>query len=175
MYNFKTYNILIQTSRTLLNLRAANALPYINLSRTLGSTSLNFVYFFMISFYNCKALTAGSCYIFSAGSCYIFSVVPQAVGNVIIVPSIYHLNVTWEPPAIPNGVIRNYTVQWRLNSDSNYNSAVTKLPKYTIDNLMPQHLYCVCVAPSTIKGQGPFTEDRCANTTVTGTCSCLKF
>ena len=103
------------------------------------------------------------------------SVVPEAVGSVTVVPLFSQLNVTWTPPTVPNGVITQYTVEWRLNSDSNYNTTVITSRRYTIDNLMPQHLYCVRVAPSTSVGQGPFSEETCANTTITGTSSSLKF
>ena len=123
--------------------------------------------------YKCKTLNVArfeyvaQCYICA---CNIFSVVPEAAGNVNIVPSFHRLNVTWDPPTVPNGIITQYTAEWKKDSDSNYNSTITTSRRYTIDNLQPQHLYCVRVAPSTSIGQGPFTEEKCANTNVSGTC-----
>ena len=57
--------------------------------------------------------------------------------------SLNSLQVSWGPPDPPNGIIINYTVQWREYNVREYESAFTDELSYNIGNLNVEHLYCV--------------------------------
>ena len=77
-----------------------------------------------------------------------------------------HLLVSWNPPNPPNGIIINYTVQWREYNVQQYESAFTDELSYKIENLNAEHQYCVRVAAFTKVDRGEFSEEICRNTSV---------
>ena len=79
---------------------------------------------------------------------------------------INNLLVSWNPPDPPNGIIINYTVQWRKYNVWEYESAFTDELSYNIENLNAEHEYCVKVAAFTKVDRGEFSEEFCKNTSV---------
>ena len=89
--------------------------------------------------------------------------------------SLNSLQVSWNPPDPPNGIIINYTVQWREYDVREYESAFTGELSYNIENLNGEHQYCVKVAAFTKVDRGEFSEEYCRNTSVGCKLLCILF
>ena len=92
-----------------------------------------------------------------------------------IIESLNSLQVSWNPPDPPNGIIINYTVQWREYDVREYESAFTGELSYNIENLNGEHQYCVKVAAFTKVDRGEFSEEYCRNTSVGCKLLCILF
>ena len=62
------------------------------------------------------------------------------------------IEVSWLPPADPNGIIDNYTLMYTLNDSMNI-SGILEL-SYNLTSLMPYLQYVIVVYALTDKGQG---------------------
>lgn len=81
------------------------------------------------------------------------------------------IDVTWLPPAIPNGVIVNYSVAYRPTfSQSGLDvSSIMPDPLSTADNhthimltnLLQATRYAITLTAYTIEGAGPMSSDSC--------------
>ena len=101
--------------------------------------------------------------------------VPSKMTITSIKESLNSLQVSWGPPDPPNGIIINYTVQWREYNVREYESAFTDELSYNIGNLNVEHLYCVKVAAFTKVDRGEFSEEYCRNTSVGCKLLCILF
>ncbi|XP_028413458.1 titin-like isoform X2 [Dendronephthya gigantea] len=99
--------------------------------------------------------------------------VPSAPTNVkIISVSSSQLNITWQPPADPNGVITGYYITWRMiKNDLNQSVSVltrissalsAKTRMHSIQNLEPYSVYNLSLNAQTRIGNGPqvFVKSR---------------
>lgn len=63
------------------------------------------------------------------------------------------VQVKWNPPAEPNGVISHYLVAWRMGEQ--YESSNTSDTVYNLTGLLPCTTYNITVNAATSKGNGP--------------------
>ena len=101
--------------------------------------------------------------------------VPSKMTITSIKESLNSLQVSWGPPDPPNGIIINYTVQWREYNVQQYESAFTDELSYNIENLNGEHQYCIKVAAYTKVDRGEFSEEFCRNTSVGCKLLCILF
>ena len=71
------------------------------------------------------------------------------------------INITWNQPSIPNGIIIVYEIRYRVsdNSDSFIYVNGTRNTQHIIDGLIPDTSYTVGVRAYTIAGPGEWTDE----------------
>ena len=71
------------------------------------------------------------------------------------------INITWNQPSIPNGIIIMYDIRYRVsdNSDSFIYVNGTRNTQHIIDGLIPDTSYTVGVRAYTIAGPGEWTDE----------------
>ena len=71
------------------------------------------------------------------------------------------INITWNQPSMPNGIIIMYDIRYRVsdNSDSFIYVNGTRNTQHIIDGLIPDTSYTVGVRAYTIAGPGEWTDE----------------
>ena len=109
--------------------------------------------------------------------------VPGVIGEPItIVPTNKTMEVTWSPPAEPNGEVTQYNITWcligRVHPDyildvyEECDDSTSTDTSYTIEGLEGYSQYTVSVAAQTITGMGPFVTSY-ADTKASGMYQCF--
>ena len=91
------------------------------------------------------------CYSFNCRLC--FHTVPGPVSGLSADPGVVHVNLSWNPPMEPNGVIVNYEVGFS-NGTGVLNYINTVDTRYTLTNVPPNSIVAFSVKPYTIIGPG---------------------
>ena len=75
----------------------------------------------------------------------------------------YSMQILWQPPRLPNGVITHYNIYIRNSQITRQTSTVS----YLLTGLTPGNSIYVSVSASTIKGEGPRSPELIITTGVT--------
>ena len=87
-----------------------------------------------------------------------FIIVPSAIDGLIVNDySPYSLDISWNPPIAPNGIITVYEIRYR-NSTGPYNMTNTTNMPYSIVGLIPNTSYTIAVRAYTSPGPGEWTD-----------------
>ena len=87
-----------------------------------------------------------------------FIIVPSAIDGLIVNDySPYSLDISWNPPIAPNGIITVYEIRYR-NSTGPYNMTNTTNMHYSIVGLIPNTSYTIAVRAYTSAGPGEWTD-----------------
>ena len=77
------------------------------------------------------------------------------MSNLSVVPGVVVVNISWNPPSEPNGMIVNYEVSSFFNGElKNINTSDTQ---YTLRDLPPGSFIVIAVRAYTVIGPGNFT------------------
>ena len=69
------------------------------------------------------------------------------------------INIVWNPPTIPNGIIRVYEIRYRESTSTGpYNITNTTNTQYSIVGLIPNTSYIIGVRAYTSIGPGEWTD-----------------
>ena len=72
---------------------------------------------------------------------------------------VYQINITWNQPSIPNGIIIMYDIRYReSNNSDSFVYINTTNAQHTIDGLLPITNYTIGVRAYTIAGPGEWIE-----------------
>ena len=75
--------------------------------------------------------------------------------------NVHMINITWNVPTVPNGVIIMYEIRYReFNSNGPYNMAYTNNTQYSIVGLLPYTNYTIGVRANTTIGPGEWTDKQ---------------
>ena len=70
------------------------------------------------------------------------------------------INILWNPPAMPNGIITVYEIRYRESTSTGpYNITNTTNTQYSIVGLIPNTSYTIGVRPYTSVGPGEWTNE----------------
>ena len=77
------------------------------------------------------------------------------------------INITWNIPTVPNGVIIMYEIRYReSNSSGPYNMRNTTNTQYSIGRLLPNTNYTIGVRAYTSVGPGEFIDIQISTTKI---------
>ena len=77
------------------------------------------------------------------------------------------ISISWNPPAIPNGIIIVYEIRYREStSTGSYNITNTTNTEYSIVGLIPNTSYTIGVRAYTSIGPGEWTDREYATTQI---------
>ena len=71
------------------------------------------------------------------------------------------ISISWNPPTIPNGIIRVYEIRYRESTTTGpYNITNTTNTQYSIVGLIPNASYTIGVRAYTSTGPGEWTDRK---------------
>ena len=77
------------------------------------------------------------------------------------------INITWNIPTVPNGVIIMYEIRYReSSSNSSYNMTNTTNMKYSIGGLLPNTNYTIGVRAYTSVGPGEWSDTQVSTSNI---------
>ena len=77
------------------------------------------------------------------------------------------ISISWNPPTIPNGIIRVYEIRYRESTSTGpYNITNTTNTEYSIVGLIPNTSYTIGVRAYTNIGPGEWTDREYATTQI---------
>ena len=84
------------------------------------------------------------------------------------------INITWNIPTIPNGVIIIYEIRYReSNSNGSYNMTNTTNAQYSIRGLLPNTNYTTGVRAYTSVGPGEWSDIQMSTSNIRRSLICL--
>ena len=84
------------------------------------------------------------------------------------------INITWNIPTVPNGVIIVYEIRYKeSNSNSPYNMTNTTNTQYTIAGLLPNTSYTIGVRAYTSVGPGEWSDTQISTNNIRRSLVCL--
>ena len=86
---------------------------------------------------------------------YMYSV-PGPVSNLSVVPGVFEVKISWNPPSERNGIIVVYELGFTIGADVNFIN--TSDTQYTLRDLPPGSLIITVVRAYTVTGPGNFSD-----------------
>ena len=84
------------------------------------------------------------------------------------------INITWNIPKVPNGVIIMYEIRYReSNSNDPYNMANATNKQYSIGGLLPNTNYTIGVRAYTNVGPGEWSDTQISTSNIRRSVVCL--
>ena len=84
------------------------------------------------------------------------------------------INITWNIPTVPNGVIIMYEIRYReSNSNGPYNMTNTTNTQYSIGGLLPNTNYTIGVRAYTSVGPGEWRDTQISTNKICKSLVCL--
>ena len=77
------------------------------------------------------------------------------MSNLSVVPGVAEVDISWNPPSEPNGIIVNYEVGFFFNGE--WNNTNTSDTRYTLRDLPPSSPVSISVRAYTVIGSGNFS------------------
>ena len=84
------------------------------------------------------------------------------------------INITWNIPTVPNGIIMMYQIRYReSNSNGPYNMTNTPNTQYSIGGLLPNTNYTIGVRAYTSVGPGEWSDTKISTSNIRRSLVCL--
>ena len=84
------------------------------------------------------------------------------------------INITWNIPTVPNGIIIMYEIRYRVsNSNGPYNMTNTTNTQYSIGGLLPNTNYIIGVRAYTSVGPGEWIDTQISTSNIRRSLVCL--
>ena len=77
----------------------------------------------------------------------------------------YTIGMSWQPPAVPNGVVINYTLYFNFDNGTNDTETVDGSDsEFILEELNPHQEVSVRISASTSIGEGPLSDSQTVRT-----------